>query len=130
MRGTTLSWITHAVTRIEPPRPHGRRVSTFISSGICRDYKARMSKKIDASHPSWHALRKSLYARPISRQNRLTFTTQSVSTDRIDTGDWDGDRFDKPLFALLEAVRQHRAWADYRIIFASKDRDPVPACAI
>ena len=123
MRDTMLSWITHVVTRIEPPRPRGRRVSMFVSSGTYNDYKARMSKKIDASHSSWHALRKSLYTRHISRQDRLTFTMQSVSTDRIDTGDWDGDRFDKPFFALLEAVRQHRAWADYRIIFASKDRD-------
>lgn len=46
-----------------------------------------------------------------------------MGADGIDAGDWDGDRFDRPFFALLEAVRQHRAWAGYRIIFASKDRD-------
>lgn len=63
-------------------------------------------------------------ARHIGRPDRLAFAVQSVSTDGIDAGDWgDGDQFDRPFFALLEAARQNRAWADHRIIFASRDRD-------
>lgn len=123
LQGAMFGWIAGVAARIEPPRPRGRRVAMFISPGIYRDYRARMSKKADVSHASWHTLRKSQFTRPISRPDRLAFTVQSVSTDGIDAGDWGGDRFDRPFFALLEAARRNRAWADHRIIFASRDRD-------
>lgn len=123
LQGAMLEWIVGVTARIEPPRPRGRRIAMFISPGVYRDYRARMSNKVDVSYASWHTLRKSQFTRPISRPDRLAFAVQSVSTDRIDAGDWGGDRFDRPFFALLEAVRQSHAWADHRIIFASRDRD-------
>lgn len=118
-----LAWIKSVVEKIAPPCPRGKHVTMFISHGVYCDYKARMSGMVDTSYTSWHILRKSQFAKPISRQNRLTFAIQSVNTDRVDASDWSGDRFDRPYFALLEAVRQDRAWVNRRIIFASKDKD-------
>lgn len=123
LQGAMLEWLVAVTARIAPPCPRGRRVAMFISPGVYRDYRARMSNKVDVTHTSWHTLRKSQFTKPISRPDRLTFTVQSVSTDKVDASDWGGDRFDRPFFELLEAVRQNRAWADHRIIFASRDRD-------
>lgn len=119
----TLSWIKDVVARILPPCPRGKRVVMFISPGIYRDYKARMSGKADTSTPPWHVLRKFQFTRYISHRNRLVFTIQLVNTSEIDASDWDGDRFDRPFYTLLEAVKQRRSWENLRIIFASKDRD-------
>lgn len=118
-----LSWTKGVVAEIAPPRPCGKYITMFVSHGVYSDYSAKLSGKSGTSHPSWRVLRKLQFTRPISRQDRLSFTIQSVNTDRVDTGDWDGDRFDRPFFALLEAVRQDRAWTDRMIIFASKDGD-------
>ena len=123
LREAMLSWIKGVVARIAPPCPRGKRVTMFISPGVYRDYRARLSRRGGAAHSSWHVLRKSLFTRQFDRQNRLVFTIQSVSTSGIDASGWGGDRYDRPFFALLESVRQNGAWADHGIIFASKDRD-------
>ena len=123
MHNAMLSWIKDMVGKILPPCPRGKRVTMFISSGVYNDYKAKMTRGGNALIPKWHIVRKLQFTRDISDRNRLVFTIQLVDTNKVDSSDWDGDRFDKPFYELLEAVRQRRAWADRRIIFASKDKD-------
>ena len=123
MHNAMLSWIKGVVAKTLPPCPRGKRVTMFISPGVYRDYKARMGGGADTMILPWHVIRKFHYTRKISHHNRLVFTIQLVDTTMIDASSWDGDRCDKPFYALLEAVRQRRAWTDRRIIFASKDRD-------
>ena len=121
-RDAMLSWITDVVVRAAPPCPRGKSVTVFISPGVYRDYKARM-RRSGALSRSWTTIRTSQFTRHMSRQDKLVFTIHSVNTDGIDAGGWGGDRFDRPFFALLEAVRSRPRWADRRIIFASRDKD-------
>ena len=117
-----FSWIRGIAARIAPPCPHGRHVTMFVSHGVYRDYKARMAGAgIDVSYSAWHALRKSSFSQSIDRPRRLFFSMQTVSAGSGDGAGWQGDRFDRPFFALLEAVMQKRAWQDRQIIFASRD---------
>lgn len=125
LRDIMLSWVTGVVNNIAPPAPRGKFVTMFISPGVYRDYGARVSKNVDTSYSSWRVLRKFVAQKYISRQNQLSFIFQPLSTDKVDTSAWRGDRYDRPFFALLETVRQNPAWADRMIIFASKDRDSI-----
>ena len=123
LSSTMLSWIKDVVARTAPRCPRGKHATMLVSPDVYRDYRARVSGKAGTSYSSWHILRKSLFTKHISRQDRLVFAIQSLNTSGIDTSDWDGDRFDRPFFALLEAARQYRAWSDRKLIFASKDGD-------
>ena len=119
-----FEWAAAVVGRIDPPPPHGRSVIMFVSAGVYRDYRARLSRVGLATPRSyWHILRKAKITRAVSCPRRLFFTVQPVKTDDADAARWTGDRFDRPFYALLAAVGRARVWSDHQIIFASRDRD-------
>ena len=120
-----FKWAAEVAGRVEPP-PHGRSITMLISAGTYRDYKARIGQAGIATPRSyWHSLRKIKIRRAISRPRQLYFTMQPVRTDDADAARWQGDRFDRPFFALLVTASRGIAWSDLQIIFASRDRDAI-----
>ena len=123
LHDSMFEWAASVVGKIDPP-PHGRSIIMFVSAGVYRDYKSRLSRAGVATPRSyWHSMRKIKLTRAISRPLRLLFTIQAVKTDGAEAARWQGDRFDRPFFALLAAAGRARAWSDRPIIFASRDRD-------